>query len=69
MYKKTLQEEEKLIPGKCWAFRGVGEVQIKLFYPIIVLGTTIHHPSKSRLPPGYFSSAPKDFELWVCIIH
>ncbi|CAL8089229.1 unnamed protein product [Orchesella dallaii] len=59
-----IQEDGSIVPGKCWAFSGPGKVLIGLFYPVIVTGVTLHHPERSQLIPGYFSSAPKTFEVW-----
>jgi len=60
----VIKDEGKLIAGRCWAFSGSGKLLVGLFYPILVTGVTLHHPPQSQLLPGFFSSAPKDFEVW-----
>jgi len=62
-----IQEDGAVLPGKCWAFSGVGKVLVGLFWPVMVTGITLHHPPRGDLLVGFFSSAPKTFQLWVWV--
>jgi SUN domain-containing protein 1/2 len=54
-----------VVPGNCWAFEGSGAVVIRLILRIRITGVSIEHVSRSLVPAGAISSAPKDFSVWA----
>lgn len=57
-------------PGECWAFAGNhGYLVIELSKNITVTGFTMEHLHRSLNPSNSIDTAPKDFKVFVSLVH
>lgn len=63
--RTVIQGHSVMLPGKCWAFRGVqGTLVLSLSHPVSITHVTLDHLPRCLSPTGHIQSAPKDFEVY-----
>jgi len=55
---------KKTLPGSCWPMEGqIGQVTLKLSYPVVIESVSIDHISSDIIPEGKINSAPKHIKI------
>ncbi|CAL8273651.1 unnamed protein product [Gadus morhua 'NCC'] len=63
--RTVIQGYAVLLPGRCWAFRGVqGTLVLALSHPVAISHVTLDHLPRYSAPTGRIDSAPRDFQVY-----
>ena len=56
--------QKNTLPGSCWPMEGsIGQITLKLAYPVVVESVSIDHISSNIIREGKYNSAPKHLKI------